>query len=179
MNEKELFTQVSAGLYVGVNELLQDFKGINSEQEVIAEGKLSKFSNGDILLGNIRPYLKKMWLANCSGGTNGDVLVIRANDLSTLSSKYLFHVLTSDLFVNYNVQNSRGGKMPRGNKKAILKYTFPLPPLEEQQRVVDILGKFDALVNDISQGLPAEIEARRKQYEYYRDKLLTFKKKEN
>lgn len=69
--------------------------------------------------------------------------------------------------------------MPRGNKKAILKYTFPLPPLEEQQRVVDILGKFDALVNDISQGLPAEIEARRKQYEYYRDKLLTFKKKEN
>lgn len=179
VNEKELFTQVSAGLYIGVNELLQDFKGINSEQEVIAEGKLSKFSNGDILLGNIRPYLKKMWLANCSGGTNGDVLVIRANDLSTLSSKYLFHVLTSDLFVNYNVQNSRGGKMPRGNKKAILKYTFPLPPLEEQQRVVDILGKFDALVNDISQGLPAEIEARRKQYEYYRDKLLTFKKKEN
>lgn len=179
VNEKELFTQVSAGLYIGVNELLQDFKGINSEQEVIAEGKLSKFSNGDILLGNIRPYLKKMWLANCSGGTNGDVLVIRANDLSTLSSKYLFHVLTSDLFVNYNVQNSRGGKMPRGNKKAILKYTFPLPPLEEQQRVVDILGKFDALVNDISQGLPAEIEARCKQYEYYRDKLLTFKKKEN
>ncbi len=52
---------------------------------------------------------------------------------------------------------------------------FPIPPLEEQERIVAIMDKFDALVNDISQGLPAEIEARRKQYEYYKNKLLTFK----
>lgn len=50
--------------------------------------------------------------------------------------------------------------------------------LAEQQRIVDILDRFDKLCNDISEGLPAEIEARQKQYEYYRDKLLTFKKKE-
>ncbi|WP_281706694.1 restriction endonuclease subunit S [Corynebacterium argentoratense] len=49
-----------------------------------------------------------------------------------------------------------------------------LPPLEEQRRIADILDSFDALVNDLTSGLPAEIEARRKQYEYYRDKLLTF-----
>lgn len=54
---------------------------------------------------------------------------------------------------------------------------LPVPPLAEQQRIVDILDKFDALVNDLTSGLPAEIEARRKQYEYYRDKLLTFKEK--
>ena len=60
----------------------------------------------------------------------------------------------------------------------MLKITIPIPPLSEQERIVDILDKFDALVNDISQGLPAEIEARRKQYEYYRNKLLTFKRKE-
>ena len=52
---------------------------------------------------------------------------------------------------------------------------IPLPPISEQKRIVTILDKFDALVNDISAGLPAEINARRKQYEYYRDKLLTFK----
>ena len=51
-----------------------------------------------------------------------------------------------------------------------------LPPLEEQQRIVDILDRFDRLCNDISEGLPAEIEARQKQYEYYREKLLSFKK---
>lgn len=54
---------------------------------------------------------------------------------------------------------------------------FPIPPLEEQQRIVSILDRFDKLCNDISEGLPAEINARQKQYEYYRDKLLTFKEK--
>ena len=53
---------------------------------------------------------------------------------------------------------------------------IPLPSLEEQQRIVDILDRFDKLCNDISEGLPAEIEARQKQYEYYREKLLSFKK---
>ena len=52
---------------------------------------------------------------------------------------------------------------------------IPVPPLEEQERIVSILDRFDKLCNDISEGLPAEIEARQKQYEYYRDKLLTFK----
>ena len=55
------------------------------------------------------------------------------------------------------------------------KIELPVPPLSEQQRIVDILDRFDALCNDITSGLPAEIEARKKQYEYYRDKLLTFK----
>ncbi len=56
------------------------------------------------------------------------------------------------------------------------KLQIPIPPMEEQQRIVAILDKFETLVNDISEGLPAEITARRQQYEYYRDKLLTFTK---
>ena len=55
------------------------------------------------------------------------------------------------------------------------KIRIPIPPLAEQERIVAILDKFDALVNDISSGLPAELEMRGKQYEYYRDRLLTFK----
>lgn len=54
-------------------------------------------------------------------------------------------------------------------------FPVPVPSVEEQKRIVSILDRFDALVNDLTSGLPAEIEARRKQYEYYRDKLLTFK----
>ena len=56
------------------------------------------------------------------------------------------------------------------------KFKIPLPPLEEQKRIVEILDRFDKYINDIKEGLPAEIEIRQKQYEYYRDKLLNFKK---
>lgn len=64
--------------------------------------------------------------------------------------------------------------MPRGNKDEILKYTFVLPVKEKQKEIIAILDRFDVLCNDLSEGLPAEIEARQKQYEYYRDKLLQF-----
>jgi len=59
-------------------------------------------------------------------------------------------------------------------KPMLDKYPIPVPSIEEQERIVSILDRFDKLCNDISEGLPAEIEARRKQYEYYRDKLLSF-----
>ena len=72
------------------------------------------------------------------------------------------------------MQFAKGAKMPRGSKEAVMEYKFPLPPLSEQERIVKILDRFDSLCNDISSGLPAEIEARKKQYEYYRDKLLSF-----
>lgn len=67
--------------------------------------------------------------------------------------------------------------MPRGDKAAIMAYSFTLPSLEERARIVSILDKFDTLVNDLTSGLPAEIAARRQQYEYYRDRLLTFREK--
>jgi type I restriction enzyme S subunit len=70
---------------------------------------------------------------------------------------------------------SKGAKMPRGDKASILKYPVAIPPIADQNRIVSILDKFERLVNDISTGLPAEIAARRQQYEYYRNKLLTFK----
>lgn len=72
---------------------------------------------------------------------------------------------------------STGGTIARLYNDNILNAVIPVPPLAEQQRIVDILDRFNALTTDITAGLPAEIEARRKQYEYYRDQLLTFKQK--
>ena len=169
-----------ASSYVGVEDLKKNFQGrtaCNIERRHSCSA--TEYIPGDILLGNIRPYLKKMWLSDSYGGASGDVLVIRPNDQKEIMSKFLWYCLTTDDFVSFIVRHSRGGKMPRGDKKMIMNYFVPVPPLEVQQRIVDILDKFDTLVNDISQGLPAEIEARRKQYEYYRDKLLTFKEKVN
>ena len=71
----------------------------------------------------------------------------------------------------------RGAGMPRGSKEMTMKYKFPVPPIEIQEQIVSILDRFDTLVNDLKSGLPAEIALRRKQYEYYRDKLLTFPQK--
>jgi len=67
------------------------------------------------------------------------------------------------------------GAVPSIRKTEMERFKIPIPPLSEQERIVNILDKFDALVNDISAGLPAELNARSKQYEYYRNKLLTFK----
>lgn len=61
------------------------------------------------------------------------------------------------------------------SSETLKKMKIPVPPLEEQERIVAILDRFDTLCNDLTSGLPAEIEARKKQYKYYRDKLLTFK----
>ena len=85
--------------------------------------------------------------------------------------RFLFHLLT---YMNLNQYKSQGAQpgLAVGNLEKLL---LPVLSLVEQQRIVDILDKFDKLVNDISEGLPAEIAARQKQYEYYRDKLLTFK----
>ncbi|MDO5716130.1 MAG: restriction endonuclease subunit S, partial [Tissierellia bacterium] len=71
-----------------------------------------------------------------------------------------------------------GAKMPRGDKKKIMNFKIPIPPQPVQEHIVKILDQFDVLVSHISKGLPKEIDLRQKQYEYYREKLLNFKKKE-
>lgn len=167
--------------YVGVDNLLQNRQGKTISSYGPASGNLTKYEMGDILVGNIRPYLKKIWKAKNAGGTNGDVLVIRIKEeeKEEIIPDYLYYILSSDAFFDYSMQYAKGAKMPRGDKSAIMRYEMPVPTMNEQQRIVAILDKFDALVNDISVGLPAELNARRKQYEYYRDKLLTFSPIEN
>ena len=129
-------------------------------------------------MGNIRPYLKKIWLANNNGGASGDVLVIQPN-YNLVTPHYLYFILSSDEFFNYDSAKSKGAKMPRGDKTQIMQYRIQLPSIEKQKQIVKILNNFDSYINDLSEGLPAEIEYRQKQYEYYRNKLLNFKEKKN
>ena len=97
-------------------------------------------------------------------------------DSSKALYKYVFYCVCSRYDELLSRKQGARGDL---NSSLILSLTIPLPPLEEQQRIVAILDRFDTLSNDNSSGLPAEIEARQKQYEYYRDKLLTFKEKVN
>ena len=159
--------------YVGVENLLQNKLGKTSSNYVPTEGSFIEYLPNDILIGNIRPYLRKIWLADKTGGTNGDVLVIRLTDENILP-RYLYHILANEHFFEYNVKYSKGAKMPRGDKAAILQYEFDVPPLEEQHRIVSILDKFEILTNSITEGLPLAIEQSQKRYEYYRELLLNF-----
>lgn len=168
---------LDASSYVGVDNLLPDTRGKVRSNFVPTSGTVIGYQANDILIGNIRPYLKKIWLAHSTGGTNQDVLVIRIKDeaKAMLKPRYLYYLLASDDFFTYDSQHAKGAKMPRGDKTMIMKYKIPIPPLEVQARIVAVLDQFDTLVNDITAGLPAEIVARRQQYAYYRDRLLTFK----
>ena len=161
--------------YVGVDNLLQNREGKKLSGYVPSKGKMTEYIINDILIGNIRPYLKKIWQADCTGGTNGDVLVIRVTD-EKVNPKYLYQVLADDKFFAFNMKHAKGAKMPRGSKTAIMQYKIPIPPLPEQEKIVAILDKFDTLTHSVSEGLPHEIALRRKQYEYYREQLLAFPK---
>lgn len=167
-------SEVDETNYVGVDNLLQNKKGKVNSNHVPTSGNLTEFQSGDILIGNIRPYLQKIWLSDKTGGTNGDVLDIRPNQ-KLVTPPFLYQVLASDRFFNYDMQNSKGAKMPRGNKEKVMEYSFALPTLERQREIVLLLNKFEIAFNDLQSNISIELESRQKQYEFYRDKLLTFK----
>lgn len=103
---------------------------------------------------------------------NQDIKILSTN--SNVLPRYAFHVIQGNSKGILNKTKKQGGTVDSLEFQKVLNYKVPLPSLEEQQRIVDILDRFDTLCNDLTAVLPAEIEARRKQYEYYRDKLLTF-----
>ncbi len=171
--------------YVGVDNILPNRAGKTESNYVQTEGNLTAYQDGDVLIGNIRPYLKKIWYADRVGGTNGDVLVIHLTDQNVLA-RYLYQVLADDKFFEYNMQHAKGAKMPRGNKEKIMEFLIPIPyaeepekSLAEQARIVAILDKFDSLNSAITEALPREVELRQKQYEHYRGLLLSFPKPES
>lgn len=129
-------------------------------------------------------------ILSCSG-TVGKTSIIKENDIKgiinqallilrvkqdLINVRYLEHFLNSSLGMKKILSNTNGSAQVNICKREDFeKILIPLPSMNEQNKVVNILDQFDSLCNDISKGLPSEIEARQKQYEYYRDKLLTFK----
>ncbi|HCN9228381.1 TPA: restriction endonuclease subunit S, partial [Escherichia coli] len=172
--------KLDATSFVGVDNLLADKGGRIDATYQPNTARLTAYEPGDILLGNIRPYLKKVWMAENNGGCSGDVLAIRilADCKKIISPEYLYYALSSDSFFSYSMQHAKGAKMPRGSKDAILNYQIPIPcpsapekSLAIQSEIVRILDKFTALTAELT----AELNMRKKQYNYYRDQLLSFK----
>ena len=127
--------------------------------------------NGDLLYAWSASFGPKIWL--------GEKVIYHYHiwkvipNLTMVTKKYLFYLLDWDTNA-LKTKHSNGATMMHITKGAIEKRRLPIPPLKEQERIVTLLDKFDILTTSISEGLPKEIELRKKQYEYYRDLLLTF-----
>lgn len=150
-----------------------------------------KYIDDDIHNGSLRRSILQAndILFTIAGATIGKCVVVPASALPANTNqalaiirlkenyehKYIFYLLKSKYMKDYIQKSIKGSAQPNLNLQQLNDFVIPVPPLEVQQRIVDILDRFDTLCNDISSGLPAEIEMRQKQYEYYRDKLLTFK----
>lgn len=141
---------LDVGNYVGVENLLKDKAGRIDAISLPANTSTIEYMENDILIGNIRPYLKKIWLADRHGGASGDVVNIRVkeNYRDRICPNFLYCVLSTDAFFDFDMAHSKGAKMPRGNKDEIVKYSIPIPPIADQQRIVaelDCLNEMIAL----------------------------------
>lgn len=141
--------------------------------------KLRKAKAGDLIIAttieNDEDVCKAVaWLGHDEIAISGDAYTYQ----HSLNPKYVAYFFMTEQFQKQKRPYITGTKVRRVSGESLSKIIIPVPPIEVQERIVAILDKFDALVNDISIGLPAELNARRQQYEHYRDKLLTFKEAE-
>lgn len=128
--------------YISTENMLPDKGGITIASNKPQEGSATKYFVDTILISNIRPYFKKIWYANKSGGCSNDVLCFKAKD-ALVYSKYLYFLLSQDTFFDYVMLGSKGCKMPRGDRSHIMNWGISLPPLPTQRRIASILSSLD------------------------------------
>ena len=130
------YSEIESETYITTDNMLQDKLGILPFEGVANISSITEYKPEDILISNIRPYLKKIWFADKDGGCSKDVLVLRSADTNKYLPKYIFYMLRRDAFFDYVMEGKKGIKMPRGNKDDIMKYKIPMPNIDEQKRIV-------------------------------------------
>ena len=146
--------------YISTENMLPNRGGITTATTLPTGDLTPSFESGDILVSNIRPYFKKIWKATFEGGCSADVINFKAKD--NISKDYLYYVLSDDKFFDYCMTTSKGTKMPRGDKVAIMQYKVNLPPLPTQQKIAQILSSLDdkiELNNKINANLEQQAQA--------------------
>lgn len=128
--------------YIGTENMLKDFEGVAVENGE-SEGTGSLYEPGDTLMSNIRPYLKKVWTADCEGACSTDVLVFHPTNVVP---DFLHYVIASDSFVTYVMSAAKGSKMPRGDKAHIMQMPVFAPDKDEQRKIADCLSSMDEVI---------------------------------
>ena len=146
IRERISSADVPLSAYITTDNMLKNCAGVCEAENLPPKiCSLVTYRSGDILLSNIRPYLKKIWLADRDGGASSDVIVLRPR-LEYASPRYIYRVLARDQFFDYSMLNVTGTKMPRGKRDWIKSFDIPIPPLAEQKRIV---AKIDAAFEKI------------------------------
>ena len=160
VKDKIAITALNRNNYVSTESMLANKAGIVRASSLPAVAQTQAFLSGDVLVSNIRPYFKKIWFAKFDGGCSNDVLVFRAKE--GVSSRFLYYVLANDTFFAYSTATSKGTKMPRGDKTAIMGYEVPKITPEEQEKITAILSALDdkiELNNKINANLEQQAQA--------------------
>ena len=163
VSEKISAAHLTDQTYIGVDNMLPNCCGVKPSEYVPETGLATKFEQGDILLGNIRPYFKKIWLAEFDGGCSPDVLVIRPEH--GVSSKFLYAYLSTDSFFDYDMKGAKGSKMPRGDKDHIMRYEIIIP--DEQEKIGSFIIDINKKITN-NNAIAAELEGMAKDlYDYW------------
>ena len=166
VTDKISSSSISLDRYVTTDSLLQNRRGRETAQNLPPMPcALTHYRQGDVLVANIRPYLKKVWYADSEGGCSSDVLAFRAK--KGHCSSFLYTVLMQDAFFDYAMSGAKGSKMPRGDKDQIMRYELPtLTPMEEENignMMVGIMSKIN-----VNRQINDNLEAMAKQlYDYW------------
>ena len=146
--------QIDSRHYVGTDNMVADKGGVRDNEISLTYPNVREYIVGDILLSNIRPYLKKIWHATRNGGCSNDVLVIRSKNSDELNSSILYYLLSTDAFFDEIMANAVGTKMPRGDKAVIRSYAICYPKdILEQKAIAEILSNMDAEIEALQQKL--------------------------
>ena len=134
-------SELQADQYISTEHILQNFEGVEPTTSMPANLSAIRFFQNDILMANIRPYLKKIWLSDRNGGASSDVIVFHITIKS--APAFLYYELTNGQFIEYVMESIQGSKMPRGNKQAMQAFKMAIAPLSEQEQIGKCFTQID------------------------------------
>lgn len=126
--------------YISTENILPDFGGVKGSSGLPSVKTVTQYKMNDVLLANIRPYLKKVWFSTIDGGASNDVIVFRPKGIDPIFHSY---VLRNEKFINYVMKDAKGVKMPRGDISSMMNYPVPVPLLNEQKCIANCLSSLD------------------------------------
>ncbi len=158
--------QVNLENFITTDNLLQNKNGAVLASGLPPKGdSMPSYVENNILVGNIRPYLKKIWFADKSGGCSADVLVFEVKD--GFNPKFIYYSMFGDEFFIHMMRGSKGTKMPRGDKDQILDFLIPNTDIQNQQKIASVLSSLDSKI-ELNNRINAELESMAKTlYDYW------------